>query len=140
MRDQRGLVEHLGLADHVAELLEAERRHDLAHLFGHEEEVIDDMLGLALELAPQDGVLRRHAHRAGVEVALAHHDAALDHERRGSEAELVGAEDRSDDDIAAGLHLAVDLHRDAAAQAVQHQRLLRLGEAELPRRAGVLDR
>ena len=30
--------------------------------------------------------------------------------------------------------------RDAAAQAVQHQRLLRLGEAELPGRAGVLDR
>ena len=61
-------------------------------------------------------------------------------ERRRREAELVGAEQRADHDVAAGLHLAVDLHGDAAAQAVQHQRLLRLGEAQLPRRAGVLDR
>ena len=44
------------------------------------------------------------------------------------------------DDVAAGLHLAVDLHGDAAAQPVEHQRLLRLGETELPRRARVLDR
>ena len=44
------------------------------------------------------------------------------------------------DDVAAGLHLAVDLHGDAAAQPVQHERLLRLGEAQLPRRARVLDR
>ena len=63
-----------------------------------------------------------------------------DDERRGREAELVGAQQRADHDVAPGLHLPVDLHGDAAAQAVQHQRLLRLGEAQLPRRAGVLDR
>ena len=44
------------------------------------------------------------------------------------------------DDVAAGLQLAVGLHDDAIAQAVEQQRLLRLGEAELPRRAGVLQR
>ena len=44
------------------------------------------------------------------------------------------------DDVAAGLQLAVGLDDDAAAQVVQHQRLVRLGEAELPRQAGVLDR
>ena len=44
------------------------------------------------------------------------------------------------DDVAAGLELAVDLHDDAVAQAVHHQHLLRLGEAELPRHAAVLDR
>ena len=49
-------------------------------------------------------------------------------------------EQRADHHVAAGLHLAVDLHRDAAAQAVQHQRLLRFGEPQFPRRAGVLDR
>jgi glutamate synthase (NADPH/NADH) large chain len=42
--------------------------------------------------------------------------------------------------VAAGLDLAVDLHGDAPAQPVQHQRLLRLGEPQFPRRAGVLDR
>src|SRR4026209_1930956 len=39
-----------------------------------------------------------------------------------------------------GLHLAVGLHANAAAQAVQHQGLLRLGETDFPRAAGVLDR
>ena len=55
------------------------------------------------------------------------------HERRGGEAELLGAEQRGDHDVAAGLQLAVDLHDDAVAQAVAHERLLGLGEAELPR-------
>ena len=43
-------------------------------------------------------------------------------------------------DVATGLQLAVDLHDDAVAHAVEHERLLGLGEAELPRRAGVLER
>ena len=85
-------------------------------------------------------VLRRHADRAGVEVADAHHDAAADHERSGGEAVLLGTEQRGDDDVAAGLQLAVGLHDDAVAQAVEQQRLLGLGEAELPRAAGVLER
>ena len=64
----------------------------------------------------------------------------LTDQRRGGEAELLGAEQRGDDDVPAGLELAVDLHDDPVAQAVEHQRLLGLGEAELPRRAGVLER
>ena len=39
-----------------------------------------------------------------------------------------------------GLQLAVGLHDDAVAQPVEQQRLLGLGQPELPRRAGVLDR
>ena len=69
-----------------------------------------------------------------------HHDAAADDQRRGGEAELLGAEQRGDDDVAAGLELAVGLHDDPVAQPVEQQRLLGLGEAELPRRAGVLER
>ena len=56
-------------------------------------------------------------------------------ERRGGEAELLGAEQRGDDDVAAGLDLAVDLHDDPVAQPVEHEGLLGLGEAELPRAA-----
>ena len=62
-----------------------------------------------------------------------HHDAARHHERGGGEAELLGAEQGGDDDVAAGLQLAVGLHDDAVAQAVEQQRLLGLGQAELPR-------
>ena len=96
--------------------------------------------GLPVNRGAQLGVLRRDADRAGVEVADAHHDAAGDDQRSGGEAELLGAEQRGDDDVAAGLELAVDLHDDPVAQAVEHERLLGLGEAELPRRAGVLER
>ena len=49
-------------------------------------------------------------------------------------------EQRGDGDVAAGLQLAVGLHADAAAQIVHHQHLLRFGEAQFPRHAGVLDR
>ena len=115
-------------------------RHDLAQLLRDEAHEVDDVLGLALELLAQPRVLRRHAGRAGVEVADAHHDAARRDERRGREAELLGAEQRGDRDVAAGLQLAVGLDRDAAAQVVEHQRLVRLGEAELPGQAGVRDR
>ena len=136
----RALVEHLHLADHLVEGAVAELGHDLAHLLGDEEEIVDDVLGLALEALAQHRVLRRDADRAGVEMALAHHDAAGRDQRRGGEAELVGAEQRADHDVAAGADAAVDLHGDAAAQPVEHQRLMRLGEADLPRAAGMLDR
>ena len=62
-----------------------------------------------------------------------------DDERRGGEAEFFGAHERRDHDVAPGLHLAVNLDDDAVAQTVHAQHLLRLGEAELPRHAAVLD-
>jgi hypothetical protein len=66
-------------------------------------------------------------------VADPHHDAAGDDQRGGREAELLGAEQRGDHDVATGLELPVDLDDDAVAQAVHQQRLLGLGQAELPR-------
>ena len=47
--------------------------------------------GLPRELRPQPRVLRGDAHRAGVQVAGAHHDAAERDERGGGEAELLRA-------------------------------------------------
>ena len=131
--DHLALVEHLHLADHLVEGAIAQRGHQLAHFLGDEEEEVDDVLGLAGEALAQHRVLRRDADRAGVEMALAHHDAAGRDQRRGREAELVGAEQRADHDVAAGADAAVDLHRDAAAQPVGDQRLVRLGKADLPR-------
>ena len=37
-------------------------------------------------------------------MALAHHDAAFDHQRCRGKTELIGAEQRADQDVAAGLH------------------------------------
>ena len=132
-------VEPIDAADHLVDRAEAERGHQLAHLLGDEAEEVLDELGLAVELRAQRGILRGDADRARVQVADAHHHAARHHERRRREAELLGAEQRGDHDVAAGLHLAVHLHDDAVAQAVEHEHLLRLGQAELPGHAAVLD-
>ena len=61
-------------------------------------------------------------------------------ERRRPERELLGAEQRGDEQVAAGLEAAVGAQRDAVAQVVAQQDLVDLGQAELPRRADVLDR
>ena len=119
---------------------EPERGEVLAHLLRDELEEVHDELGLAGEALPELGVLGGDADRARVEVADAHHHAAAHDERRGRETELLRAEQGGDDDIAAGLELAVALHDDAVAQPVEHQRLLRLRDAELPWRTGMLDR
>ena len=46
----------------------------------------------------------------------------------------------ADHHVTAGLHLPVGLEQDAIAQAVEHERLLRLGYAQFPRDAGMFDR
>ena len=135
----RARLEPVDAADHLLDGAEAELRHDLAQFLGDEAHEVHDVLGLARELLAQPRILRRDADGAGVQVADAHHDAARGDQRRGGEAEFLGAEQRGDHDVAAGLQLAVGLDRDAAAQIVQHQRLVRLGEAEFPRQARVLD-
>ena len=132
-------VEQVGAADHVVELADTQLGHDLAHFFRDEEEVVHHVLWLAGELGAQHGVLGRHAHGAGVQVALAHHDAAFHHQRCGSEAEFVRTQQGADGDVAAGLHLAVGLHADAATQAVQHQGLLGFGQTDFPRATAMLD-
>ena len=137
--DRAPHVEALGLAHHVLEPPEPELRHQLAHLLGDEEEVVDDVLGLAGEMRAEGRVLGRDPHRAGVEVALAHHDAAARDERGGREAELVGAEQRPDDHVPPGPDPAVHLDRDAPPERVEDEGLVGLREPDLPRRARVLD-
>ena len=88
--------------------------------------------GRPREALAQLGVLGGDAHRAGVEVADAHHDAAAHDQRGGGEAVLLGPEQGGDHHVAPGLELAVDLHHDAVAEPVAHQRLLGLGQARAP--------
>ena len=97
------------------------------------------MLGPARELRAQLRLLRGDADGAAVEVAVAALDAPERDKHRGAEGELVRAEQRADHDVAAGAELTVDLEPHAGAQVVLHERLVRLGEAGLPRDAGVLD-
>ena len=141
MLDHLALVEQVGAADDLVELGEAHLGHQLAHLLGDEEEEVDDVLGRALEALAQHRVLRRDADRAGVEVALAHHDAAGRDQRRGREAELVGAEQRADDDVAPGAQAAVDLQRDARSAGRLSTSVCCVSARPISHgRAGMLDR
>mmetsp|Transcript_22259 Transcript_22259/g.77142 ORF Transcript_22259/g.77142 Transcript_22259/m.77142 type:complete len:230 (-) Transcript_22259:3245-3934(-) len=124
-----------GLGERVqAKLLEA-----AADVVGDELKVRDDVSRLAARARAQRLLLRRHADGAVVRVADSSHDAAGgDHGHR-PEAEFLGAQQRQRDDVAARADAAVDAQRDAAAQAVLDEGAVRLGEAELEGRAGVLD-
>ena len=97
--------------------------------------------GVAANFGAQLRPLRRDPDRAGVEVARPHHQAALCDQQRRAERDLIGTEQRSDDDVTA----RSSSHRRRAAGRGRAGRsstsvALRLGEAELPRRARVLDR
>ena len=138
--DRLADVEDVGAADHLVEAAEAESRHVTAHVLGEEGHEVDHVLRLAGELLAQPLVLGGDADRAGVEVADPHHDAAGGDQGGGGETHVLGAEQAGHDDVSARLHLAVDLDGDAGAQPVADQRLLRLGQAQLPGDAGRLDR
>ena len=129
----RHLVQQIAAADRLLERAQAEHGQDLAHLLGDEAEQVDHLVGRALELLAQLGPLRAHAHRAGVAVALADHDAAHGDQRRRADAVFLGAEHGRDHHVAPGLDAAVGAQDHAVAQPVQGQHLIDLGQAHLPR-------
>ena len=86
---------HIDLVDssnHFLDRAEAHFGHDLAQLFGDEEEIIDHIFRLSGELLAQFRILGRHADGAGIEVTFAHHDATGGDQRCRSKTEFVGAQ------------------------------------------------
>ena len=113
--------------------------HQFPHFLGNEVHEMDHVFGLAAEFFTQHRILGGHAYRAGVFVTGAHHDATQGHQRRRRKAEFFGAQQRGNDDVAAGLELTVGFDDDAAAKVVQHERLVGFRQAQFPRHAGMLD-
>ena len=87
--DPRAHVEQITAANQVIQVPYPKLRHQLTHFFGNKEKVVHDMLGLALKLGAQYRILCGNPDRTGVQMAFTHHDAALDHQRRGRKTELV---------------------------------------------------
>ena len=97
------------------------------------------MLRITCKFFAQLRILRGDADGAGVEVTLAHHNTAHRDERCGGETHLFGTEQRGNDHVATGLEPAVGLEHHAATEVVENQRLMRLGNAQFPRQAGVFN-
>jgi len=133
-------VEQVSTTNQFVKRAHAELRHELARLFSHKKEIINHMLGLAAEFLAQHRVLRGHTNRAGVEVTLAHHDAAFNHQWGSRKTKFISTQQRANHHVAAGFHLAIGLHANAASEPVQNQRLLGFGQANFPWAPRVLDR
>ena len=73
-------------------------------------------------------------------MADTHHDAAENDQRCSRKTELLGAEERRNDDVTASLELTIGLDDHPITQAVEQQCLLCLSEPEFPGAAGVLER
>ena len=127
----------LRVAHDIVQPAEAHLRQVLAHLLRQEAEIVHHIFIMSPEMLAQLRVLRGHAHRASVRVALAHHHASQHDEHRCSEAELLRPQQRHGNDVAPRLELPVRLQPHLSAQPVEHQRLLRFRQADFRRDAGV---
>ena len=87
--DSRFHIQHVDAAHHLVHGAESQLRHVLPKLFRKEEKETDDVLGLSLELSAQHRILRGNAHRASIEMALTHHDAAHRDQRSRGKSELL---------------------------------------------------
>ncbi len=90
-------------ADHLVDRAEAELRHDLAHSSATKNKKFTTCSGLPANFSRSTGSCVATPTGQVFEVAHAHHDAARRDERRGGEAQLLGAEQRGDHHVAAGL-------------------------------------
>ena len=128
-------LDKVGAPYDLAERVEAHGCQELAHLAGEEGEIVDEVFVAPDEMAAELGILCGYAHRAGVEVALAHHHAAQHDEHRRAESKLVSPQQCHEHHVACRLQLAVDLQTNTATQPVAHQRLLRFRQTYLGRDA-----
>lgn len=115
----------IGASDHFLDRAEAHLRHELTQLLSNKSHEIHHMLWLTGKLSAQPRVLRGDASRAGIQVANPHHNATGRNERPSRKTKFLCAQQCGDHHIAPGLELTIRLHRDARAEIIQHERLVR---------------
>ena len=98
-------------------------------LFRQELKEVDNVVSLSGVAGTKLGVLACDPNRAGVQVAGAHQDAALNHQRSSGKAILLSTEQCGNYNVTTGLHGAINLNRDAVAQSIEKQGLLSLSKA-----------
>ena len=118
---------------------DADRRHALPQFLRHEEHEVHHIFRLSGKPRPQLRILCRDAHRAGVQVADAHHAASQGNERRCRKAEFLRTQHTGHRHIPPGHELAVGFDHDLLPQTVLHECLVGFGDAQLPGEAGIVD-
>src|SRR3989338_4488131 len=133
--------QQIGTPDQLFQATYAQLGQPLAGFFGDiGEEVHHHFDGADEVILAQLVVLRGHAGGAVVQVTDAQVFAAQGDHRRSTKTEAFGTENGSLDHVEAGFQAAVGLYPYLAAQVVAAQGLVGFGQAEFPRRTGVLDR
>ena len=114
-------------------------RHILPQLLGDEPHKVLHIFGLSRKASAKFRVLGCHAHRAGVQIADAHHQTSQGHKRRSGKAKLLRSENRSDGHIPSAHQLPVRLDADFVSKTVLDQRLVGLRQSKLPGQSRVMD-
>ena len=120
------LLEQVGAADGFIERLQAKRGEDLANVFGDEAHKVDHLVRVAREVRAQGFVLRTHAHRTGVGMALAHHDAAHGDERRRTDPVFLRAQHGRNHNIPARAQAAICPQCDLFTEIIEREHLMGL--------------
>ena len=98
------------------------------------------MFRLAFEALPEFRVLRGNADGAGVQVALAHHDAARRDQWCRGKTDFISAQECCNQHVAAGANATIGLHCDATPEVVGDKSLLGFCKADFPWGTRMLDR
>ena len=111
-----------------------------AHFGCVEGDQVHNLVSIASELFTQRLVLCTHANRAGIGLALAHHDAPHRDQRGCPDAVFLGTQHRRHDDVTARAQATVGPQGHTVAQLVHRKHLMCFRQAHLPRQTGVFDR
>ena len=132
-------VEHIDTAHHFVHGAETQLCHVLPNLLCQKEKEIDNVFRLSLELLAQLRILRGDAHRAGIEMTLAHHDAADRNQRRRCETILFGAKEGGNHNISTGFRLPSVSTLMRLRRSLSSESLLCLRETQFPRHTRMFD-
>jgi hypothetical protein len=105
----------------------AEVGHQLAYFLRDKPHEVHNVRGIAGKPCAKLWVLGGNTHRAGVQMAGPHHDAAETYEWSSGEPKLFGTEQGGDYHIATSLQLSVGFECDSATQVVKQQCLVSFG-------------
>mmetsp|Transcript_12263 Transcript_12263/g.17990 ORF Transcript_12263/g.17990 Transcript_12263/m.17990 type:complete len:210 (+) Transcript_12263:1000-1629(+) len=124
--------EILGLTNHIFHCAVSKLGHNLSNIFCHEHKIIDDMLRLPCELAPELFILSCDTNWASIQMAFTHHDTTNRNQRSCSKSEFFSSKQACNDNISSSFKLTVCLKLDAISKTIQNKRLLSFSKAKFP--------